>query len=204
MLANPWRRNESDYAELRRNFAPPGKGLSLWEKCCFHAERCCQTQIRNNPGQRAWGVSPHFSTHNHFQHRNPNWILLLLVPPRGMDGNAGQGQSRALSPAKDVLITSTSPLTRRPVAVVRHSLLIQLTPSSPGDINSAAKASRSCLVNGTWEKNEFGREWSDYTPCSGLKAIKTKFYVQVGAHAVSILGLLPAIAIFMSYKYVIG
>lgn len=44
------------------------------------------------------------------------------------------------------------------------------------------------------------QEWSNYSSCSVAEGIIRRLYVHIGAYAVSVVALLPALVVFFSYK----
>ena len=72
----------------------------------------------------------------------------------------------------------------------------------PSSLTFTGYATKDCTENGTWYVNEKGLEWSNYSTCGEVEAMKTRVYVHLVSYAISIALLLPAIAILFSYKLV--
>lgn len=61
-------------------------------------------------------------------------------------------------------------------------------------------AHKECLPNGTWYINEYGREWTNYTTCGRREEHRQYLYFHVTTYIISIIFIVPALIIFMSYK----
>ncbi|KAL8562736.1 hypothetical protein ACOMHN_022612 [Nucella lapillus] len=63
-----------------------------------------------------------------------------------------------------------------------------------------ALAYKQCTENGTWwQTTENKQEWTDYTACVQMESFRTLYYVGVTCNVVSLLLLVPACVIFLSY-----
>ncbi|GFY41634.1 hypothetical protein TNIN_296141 [Trichonephila inaurata madagascariensis] len=61
-------------------------------------------------------------------------------------------------------------------------------------------AHKECLPNGTWYINEYRREWTNYTTCGRREEHRQYLYFHVTTYIISIIFIIPALIIFMSYK----
>nr|XP_027235727.1 calcitonin gene-related peptide type 1 receptor-like [Penaeus vannamei] len=65
-------------------------------------------------------------------------------------------------------------------------------------------ATKQCTDGGRWlsrvGKGGQRQEWSNYSSCSVAEGIIRRLYVHIGAYAVSVVALLPALVVFFSYK----
>ncbi|XP_076460867.1 calcitonin gene-related peptide type 1 receptor-like isoform X2 [Babylonia areolata] len=67
--------------------------------------------------------------------------------------------------------------------------------------NPSALAYKQCTENGTWWRNSATlQEWTDYTGCVHMEAFRTLYYVSVTCNVFSLLLLLPACLVFLSYR----
>ncbi|XP_054720119.1 calcitonin gene-related peptide type 1 receptor-like [Uloborus diversus] len=66
--------------------------------------------------------------------------------------------------------------------------------------NCARYATKQCLENGTWYRNEKDREYSDYTTCGQGEEIKTLLNTHVITFGISIVLLIPALGIFFYFR----
>ncbi|XP_064648245.1 calcitonin gene-related peptide type 1 receptor-like isoform X2 [Lineus longissimus] len=63
----------------------------------------------------------------------------------------------------------------------------------------SAQAVKTCTPNGTWLKKN-GREWTNFKTCLAYDAYLVGVYVNLGTNILSIMLLVPAIIIFISYR----
>ena len=66
-------------------------------------------------------------------------------------------------------------------------------------------AEKHCRSDGTWfrrfnRRDGVEEEWTDFTNCNNAQQLKEKELWHVAFYTVSIAGLVPAIALFFSYK----
>ncbi|XP_064613927.1 calcitonin gene-related peptide type 1 receptor-like isoform X2 [Liolophura sinensis] len=82
----------------------------------------------------------------------------------------------------------------------------QLSQSCPAFIDqsdSTESASKDCTINGTWWKHPIqGHGWTNYTACVAgrLDTFRTVLFIGIAFHILSVLLLLPAIGIFLSFR----
>lgn len=59
---------------------------------------------------------------------------------------------------------------------------------------------KECLSNGTWFFRRNYREWTNYSQCSHSGDDRRNLYFRMAMYVVTIVGLIPALVIFMMYK----
>jgi hypothetical protein len=61
-------------------------------------------------------------------------------------------------------------------------------------------ASKQCEAEGRWYHVSSGEEWTNYSTCSLVPNLKKRAYVSIAAYAVTIVAIIPALAIFSIYR----
>ncbi|KAF4531114.1 hypothetical protein B566_EDAN011139 [Ephemera danica] len=61
-------------------------------------------------------------------------------------------------------------------------------------------ASKKCESAGRWFLGENGNEWTNYSTCSLVPNLRKRAYVSIAAYAVTIVAIVPALAIFSIYR----
>ncbi|GFO49758.1 calcitonin gene-related peptide type 1 receptor-like [Plakobranchus ocellatus] len=102
-------------------------------------------------------------------------------------------------------LTSTCPFTWDGFACFRDtsagSIAQVACPTYIYSRDTTAVGTKACMANGSWWRSSVnGKEWTDYSLCVNIDGYRALYYAGVSLNVVSLVCLLPACFIFLSFK----